>query len=486
MTSADVAVFAGATTGRDITLAGVRLQDEAIATLGASLRAGRISQTYLFLGPPSVGRRRTALAFAAALQCQSPVPTGKAPTTGEAGDINTSYVYSSSGPDLPIDACGQCESCRRLQAGTHPDVTVLTPRGTEIRVDQIRTLQDQASLKPYFGAWRVFVIDPADALNEAASNCVLKILEEAPPRVLFILIAAARHKLLPTIISRAVALSFAHPRPREARAALTHLAQVAPDQAARALAQTEGRFGLALRLLARGQQAVAPDLLAGHESPDHAESSGDAATLGQAQEAYVRELARSAEVFTQQVPPNAGIDLYLSRLADSELALQHPALLAARKAMGRQLLRAAKLPAAWPVLTAGLIVGAIDDARGRLKKAGERLLADAKSGIAPAMAKEMGEQLTAACAQFAWTQHDALIGSLCNWVADAWHWHCVGDESLLLNLDRHDDIMAMARIWGYARLERALRLTTWCQQLLLRNVNPQLILENLLANLVAA
>ena len=145
---------------------GILLQEAPVSHLAGSFANGRIAQTYLFAGSRSIGRFRTALAFSALLQCLEPERNG-----------------------LP-DACGVCESCRRVAAGSHPDVHHITPEGYEIRIDQVRALQDAAVLKPTMGNWQIFIIDPADRLNNFSANSLLKILEEAPSYVVFILIAS--------------------------------------------------------------------------------------------------------------------------------------------------------------------------------------------------------------------------------------------------------------------------------------------------------
>lgn len=116
-------------------------------------------------------------------------------------------------------ACGTCEACRWFSAGNHPDyrqITLTTEEETEepvssgtkkasptqIRVEQIRDLRDFVFVGSHRQGRRVILINPADAMNPAASNALLKILEEPPPSVYFLLISSKVRQLLPTLRSR--------------------------------------------------------------------------------------------------------------------------------------------------------------------------------------------------------------------------------------------------------------------------------------------
>ncbi len=100
--------------------------------------------------------------------------------------------------------CGRCGPCRKAAAHTHPDVwrTSPAPDKREITVDQIRALRADAYIRPNEGARKVYIIDPADAMNPAAQNALLKVLEEGPAYVAFLLLAARPGLLLDTVRSR--------------------------------------------------------------------------------------------------------------------------------------------------------------------------------------------------------------------------------------------------------------------------------------------
>lgn len=123
------------------------------------------------------------------------------------------------------DACGHCRSCLLLDAGTHPDSIRLTfglrrdgtPR-TEIVVDQIRELSARLAMKSQLAGWQVAIIDPADALNQAAANALLKTLEEPAAQTMLILLADAPWRLSQTIRSRCQRIEFQLPAFEVARA----------------------------------------------------------------------------------------------------------------------------------------------------------------------------------------------------------------------------------------------------------------------------
>ncbi len=167
----------------------------------------------LLAGPPGIGKRAFADALAARLVCE--------------GDL------SAEAP-----ACGRCPACRWFAAGNHPDVRLVVPeadmeteaepRGdegkkasTQIRIEQIRALEDFVFVGGHRKGARVVVIDPAEAMNAAAANALLKILEEPPASVYFILVSSQWRRLLPTIRSRCRMVRLPRPGADEARAWLS-------------------------------------------------------------------------------------------------------------------------------------------------------------------------------------------------------------------------------------------------------------------------
>lgn len=102
------------------------------------------------------------------------------------------------------EACGFCHSCQLTQSHSHPDLHWIKPEkeGKSITVDQIRACNRLAHESSQLNGYRVFIIEPADAMNESASNALLKTLEEPGQKCLFLLVTHNQERLLPTIQSR--------------------------------------------------------------------------------------------------------------------------------------------------------------------------------------------------------------------------------------------------------------------------------------------
>lgn len=116
-------------------------------------------------------------------------------------------------PGAESQACGGCAACLWFQAGTHPDYRLLNPaeEGRAILVDQVRDLNGYFSLKSHHAGYKIAVIDPADAMNRAAANALLKTLEEPAPETLLILVTHCPSRLPATIRSRCQRLMLAPP-----------------------------------------------------------------------------------------------------------------------------------------------------------------------------------------------------------------------------------------------------------------------------------
>lgn len=138
----------------------------------------RVPQALLINGALGIGKQHLAEKFAHALLCEQPNSAG----------FN----------------CGKCSSCLLIKAQTHPDFMEITPEevGKNITIGQIRTLIEKLSLKPQFERYRIVLLHPADALNNAAANAFLKYLEEPTERTILILVTHRMNKLPATIKSR--------------------------------------------------------------------------------------------------------------------------------------------------------------------------------------------------------------------------------------------------------------------------------------------
>ena len=184
------------------------------------LKNGRINSTLIFAGPDGVGKRQFALAFAKAVNCQ------------KAG------AYA-------LDGCDECPVCRRIDAGSYGDVTVIRPDGQFIKIGQTREMAGEVYFGPREGRHRFFIIEEADRLREEAANSLLKTLEEPPPTSTIILLTARPDALLLTIRSRAQRLNFTALSVAEMEKYLAeNYPRPKPDTALLARV-TEGRIGQA-------------------------------------------------------------------------------------------------------------------------------------------------------------------------------------------------------------------------------------------------
>jgi DNA polymerase-3 subunit delta' len=161
-----------------------------------------------------VGKQAAAEALAMACNCQGAIPEFLAEDRSGQDPANSSGAIGA----LRGIACGKCKSCRKIATGNHPDIIHIKPTGAFIRIDQIRALLQTLAMKPYEAITRVAILSDAQAMNAAASNALLKILEEPPQRSMLVLIADQKSDLLPTIVSRCQHVGF-NPIPKEKIAA---------------------------------------------------------------------------------------------------------------------------------------------------------------------------------------------------------------------------------------------------------------------------
>lgn len=240
-----------------------------------ALSLKRLAHAYLFTGPEGSGKEQTAFELAKLLNCNSPQSS---PETG---------------------ACGVCQSCLQADSFLHPNIEYLFPvesvllektdptksenkrfteakarydalmerkkknpymapsmeRAMGILTEQVSELQQKAAFMPSGGGRKVFIISQAEKLNPAASNKLLKLLEEPPPHVLFILVSSRPESVLPTIRSRCQVLSFSRISPQELKGWITNRAPHL-DEASVNLVSS----------LSRGNLDTATELLLGMES----------------------------------------------------------------------------------------------------------------------------------------------------------------------------------------------------------------------------
>ena len=155
-------------------------QEHVSTTLRQSVRLGRISHSYLFCGPRGCGKTTTARIIAKAANCL---------------DLQDG------------DPCNACAVCQAISDGRFMDIIELDAASNR-GIDEIRDIRDKVNFAPVQGRRKVYIIDEAHMLTDAASNAFLKTLEEPPAHVIFVLCTTEAHRILPTIISRCQRLDF--------------------------------------------------------------------------------------------------------------------------------------------------------------------------------------------------------------------------------------------------------------------------------------
>ncbi len=202
-------------------------QTMALSLLQRSLEGDSLAHAYLFIGPAHVGKMTLALNLAQALNCEGTEPP-----------------------------CGECISCQKIASAKHADVQVidLSSNGEseeaksrkEISINQVREMQHSASLAPFEGKYRVFIIDGAEQFSIEAANCMLKTLEEPVGRVVFILLTVNESLLPATVVSRCQRVELVPLAAGEVETALKDRWGVEPQKATLLARLSEGCLGWAV------------------------------------------------------------------------------------------------------------------------------------------------------------------------------------------------------------------------------------------------
>lgn len=214
---------------------GVQGHDNVVEWFRTALTRNTLASTFLFVGPPGIGKRTFATQLARMLLC-------------------------CDSPARLMSPCGTCSNCVQMQSGTHPDLLVVSkpadratiPLSLLIGRDDHRMregLCHDISLKPFQANRKIAILDDADFLNVEGANALLKTLEEPPPHSVIILISSSAESQLPTIRSRSQIIRFRPPSLEDVTALLLEQGIVTDaDEAKRLAAGSEGSLAQAVEL----------------------------------------------------------------------------------------------------------------------------------------------------------------------------------------------------------------------------------------------
>ncbi|QDU88790.1 DNA polymerase III subunit tau [Pirellulimonas nuda] len=269
--------------------------DPIVERFRRTLERGRLATTYLFIGPVGAGKLWFANLLAGRLLCQQ-------------------------ADHQAVAACGVCQSCLLLAAGSHPDLLHVAKPADKSSLPIALLIGEKErrgreglchdlGLRPAISTRRVAVIEDADAMKEESANCLLKTLEEPPPRSVLLLIAENEARVLPTIRSRSQVVRFPDPASADEPAAANESPQV--EEVLNAVRSGLGREPLDPVLLGR---ALEPLMRAGGSKADDTSSDADAPTTQSAAQASAKKKRAS------------GRDL-LRVAVDEVIRLQHAELM---------------------------------------------------------------------------------------------------------------------------------------------------------------
>lgn len=194
-------------------------------TLKSIISSGRFPHAFIIEGAEGSGRHTLARIIAAAAVCEA---------------------------DTSLKPCGKCRTCDLTEKDGHCDVLTYTPDGATFKIDTVREIRDNAFIMPIESKRKVNILTDCDKMNEPAQNAFLKVLEEPPEFMIFILICENAASLLPTVRSRCVTLTISNPDITEAKQYIALKTDKLESDIDEALEISHGNVGKALEILSNG------------------------------------------------------------------------------------------------------------------------------------------------------------------------------------------------------------------------------------------
>ena len=144
-----------------------------------TIKTKKISHSYMFIGTDGIGKKLIAKEFAKILLCEQ-----------------------------ENEYCNKCKSCLEFDSNNHPDFQIIEPDGNNVKIGQIREMQNKIIEAPIVSSRKIYIIDNSDTMTREAQNCLLKTLEEPPQYVNIFLIGSNENNFLSTIKSRCTIIKF--------------------------------------------------------------------------------------------------------------------------------------------------------------------------------------------------------------------------------------------------------------------------------------